>query len=134
MSPDGTPSPSPADLRAALARFACQRCGQCCQGPGTVHVKPEEVEALAEALGLDAYGFTERYTRLASNRQDLELLDREDGACILLSPQGECVAHAAKPKQCRDFPFTWTVPGYERRCAGMRQALLLQHAAGEVGG
>jgi len=136
MIPGSTPEPAAlppastvrqptkaARLQRALASFACRRCGRCCEGAGLVHVKAEEVDAMAAALGLDPYEFTARYARLSANRRDLLLHDREDGACILLSAAGECRVQAAKPQQCRDFPYTWNYPGYEERCEGMRTAL-----------
>ena len=136
MSSDSTPEPAAmppvsvtlqptksARLQHALARFTCRRCGRCCEGAGLVHVKAEEVDTMAAALGLDPYEFTARYARLSANRRDLLLHDREDGACILLSAAGECRVQSAKPQQCREFPYTWNYPGYEDRCEGMRAAL-----------
>ncbi len=112
-----------ARIGEALARFECRRCGRCCQGPGLVQVNSAEVDVMAAAMGLDAYAFAARHTRLSANRRHLLLLDRDDGACILLTPEGLCRVHAAKPLQCRTFPHTWRYPGFEKRCEGMRVAL-----------
>jgi hypothetical protein len=119
----GTTCLSSARLCAALARFQCLRCGHCCEGAGTVRVLAEEVDAMARVLGVDPYEFTSRYARLTANRRDLVLTDREDGACIFLTEDRQCRVQAAKPRQCRDFPWTWNYAGSEEHCAGMQAAL-----------
>ncbi len=68
---------------------------------------PGEESALAGCLGLDVLVFTERYAALVQDRRGLVLRDSPDGACILLDAEGRCTVHAAKPRQCREFPFSW---------------------------
>ena len=68
---------------------------------------PGEESALADCLGLDVLVFTERYAALVQDRRGLVLRDSPDGACILLDAEGRCTVHAAKPRQCREFPFSW---------------------------
>jgi len=88
--------------QAGLA-FECRRCGRCCGGaPGHVWVTDPEIGELAGALGLVPRHFRAAYCRKALGR--LSLRERADGDCVLLAPGG-CTAYAARPRQCRTFPF-----------------------------
>ena len=83
-------------------RFSCTQCGKCCTGaPGKVHVSPEEATGLAALLGLEVTEFTARYARIVAG----ELLLRElpGGDCIFY--KNGCSVYAARPRQCRTFPF-----------------------------
>ncbi len=70
---------------------------------------------MVQHLDMDEPAFTDRFTRLAANRQGLSLQAREDEACVFLE-NDRCSIYEARPQQCRDFPFTWSVPG---GCPGM---------------
>ena len=96
--------------------FVCLQCGNCCAARGRVQLRPEEIEPIAEALNLDVYTFTERYTRLSPARADLELTEKPDGSCVMLTPERLCRIHAVKPRQCRDFPHTWRTEEAMREC------------------
>ncbi len=78
---------------------------------------------LAAFFGLDRPAFRERYTRLDDAGQRV-LLDQSDleRSCIFLE-NGRCVAHEAKPRQCREFPFTWRSPDIAETCEGWRRML-----------
>jgi len=83
--------------------FECRRCGRCCGGePGYVWVGADEIRALAESLHMTPRHFLAAYCRKALGR--ISLRERADGDCVLLSPGG-CTAYAARPAQCRTFPF-----------------------------
>lgn len=84
-------------------------------------MNPGEAETIAAVLGLDVIRFTDRFTRLRDDRRGLALLDQTDGSCIFLegSPPS-CRIQAAKPGQCRDFPFTWRYEDADQVCAGLR--------------
>ena len=59
--------------------------------------------------------FIDRFTRLASDRRGLALLDKPNGECVFLD--GDlCSIQPVKPHQCRDFPNLWTYPGSEKSC------------------
>jgi len=90
---------------AAGLRFACTRCGDCCRGgPGTARATDEEVRALAEHVGLDEHAFRDRYTRrLASGGTTLR--ERPDHACVFWHSREGCLVYAARPRQCRTWPF-----------------------------
>jgi len=120
--------------QAGLA-FECRRCGKCCGGePGYVWVADAEVERLAGALGLAPRHFRTAYCRKALGR--LSLRERADGDCVLLAPEG-CTVYAARPRQCRTFPFwpehvsspeAWA--RLARSCPGVGGGRL--HDAGEI--
>ena len=86
-------------------RFQCTQCGQCCSGePGFVWVEQEEIDAMAAVLELSAEDFEARFVRRVG--RDRSLKEYPDGDCILLDPQRRtCLVYAARPTQCRTWPF-----------------------------
>jgi hypothetical protein len=86
-------------------RFACTRCGHCCTGaPGTVRVSEDEAVALAAALGLDLADFYERYTRRLADGAT-SLTEKPNHECSLWDRTRGCTVYAARPRQCRTWPF-----------------------------
>ncbi|MBN1825856.1 MAG: YkgJ family cysteine cluster protein [Candidatus Eisenbacteria bacterium] len=86
--------------------FRCRRCGACCRRPGYVLLDRADRERLAAALGLDEAVFLARYARVASNRAQLSLIEKEDGSCVFLEGD-RCAVYEARPRQCRDYPRLW---------------------------
>ena len=80
----------------------------------------KEVSEIAEFLNLSLDEFTEKYTRLTKDRRQLSLIECEDGHCIFLDDQNCCMINDVKPKQCRDFPYTWRFPGWRLQCEMIR--------------
>ena len=104
-----------------LSAFRCRRCGACCRLPGgLVRLREGESAALAAALGMDERTFLDEHTLLAPDRRSLVLRDHADGSCEMLGADGLCRVHAAKPAQCRAFPFSWRNPDSFRTCPGLR--------------
>lgn len=102
--------------------FTCLRCGNCCRGPGDVILLDDELPAIASLLGVELYAFTAAYTRLSADRGALSLTERPDGACIFLEPDNSCRIQAAKPQQCRAFPYLWRSSRLANMCAGWQSA------------
>jgi Fe-S-cluster containining protein len=118
-------------------RFTCTRCGHCCTGePGTVRVSEEEAAELARVVGLDLADFYERYTRLLDDGST-SLTEKPDHACVFWSASAGCTVYAARPRQCRTWPFWrrnlaspahWTAAA--RACPGIGRGEL--HAGTEI--
>lgn len=100
--------------------FKCRQCGACCRTPGLVHLLDGEASALAAHLSQDVLAFTEKFTVLASDRRGLVLKDKPDGSCVLLDAHGRCLVHDVKPRQCRDFPFSWRNADSATLCPGLK--------------
>ncbi|HKK06350.1 MAG TPA: YkgJ family cysteine cluster protein [Gammaproteobacteria bacterium] len=90
----------------AKLRFECTACGACCFGGRGAYValSGAEADAIRRHLGLSTAWFRRRYlVSLANGRLGLRL--DEDGWCSLLDAEGRCRAYAARPGQCRSYPF-----------------------------
>ena len=86
-------------------RFECIGCGRCCTGdPGYVYVVPSEIEALAKAVGMPVPDFEKTYVRQAGRRRSL--VELPNGDCVFFDGQRRCCeVYAARPRQCRTWPF-----------------------------
>ncbi len=89
-------------------RFRCQgpECGACCSGrhgPGAVWVDRTERQRLAQLLALSLDGFRRRYVRNIEGRPSLR--ERGNHDCIFYRPGEGCGVYAARPTQCRTYPF-----------------------------
>lgn len=58
----------------------------------------------------------DNFTTLTGDRRSLTLIERPDGACIMLEGDNTCRINAVKPDQCRDFPNGWSFPGWQDYC------------------
>jgi Fe-S-cluster containining protein len=86
-------------------RFECTKCGACCSGaPGAVWVDDQEIAELAAHLALDPPEFEQQYVRRLGGRR--ALFERFDGDCVFLDAHTRrCTVYAARPVQCRTWPF-----------------------------
>ena len=105
---------------------ACEACGGgCCSGEsGNVWLSPQELDAIAEALGRSPFEVSLELTHRVGGRLSLrERYHPELGSiCRLFDPgAGGCTVYDARPQQCRTYPF-W--PAYRKRgpddCPGVR--------------
>jgi Fe-S-cluster containining protein len=114
-----------------LKQFKCSGCGECCRWTGSVLLVDEDIPRLARRLDLSEQAFIDKHTRLAPNRQQLALLDQDDGSCAFLLGD-QCTIYAARPEQCRTFPFAWSVqegcPELDRLLADQKNIV---HAGGK---
>lgn len=117
------PSPEPPDESASSATagddfsaevwyrgglaFECTGCGNCCSGPGQgyVWIQDDEIARMAAALGMqDVDAFERQFVRRVGIRKSL--VEYADGDCIFLDPESRgCMVYAARPVQCRTWPF-----------------------------
>lgn len=83
-------------------RFACRRCGACCTGaPGTIYVAPAELAPIATCLGLALPDLIHTY--LHPFRDSYSIREDNRGHCLFFD--AGCAIYAARPMQCRTFPF-----------------------------
>lgn len=87
--------------------FECTGCGECCTNRGEyayVYVNREEVRQLAAHLGITIRSFRRRYTFRDEDGWTQIKVDEE--ACVFYDPETRgCRVYAARPVQCRTFPF-----------------------------
>ena len=55
-----------------LSAFQCRRCGACCKWEGPVRVTEQEIDAIADYLGIELQRFIRDYTYLTPERRLLE--------------------------------------------------------------
>ena len=98
-----------------LSEFKCIRCQACCKQDGYVRLTDADIEAIARLLEMPVQAFIDCHTRLTRERTGLALLDKENGECAFLTPEG-CRINDAKPKQCREFPHSWKFSAFKSIC------------------
>ena len=114
-------------------RFSCTRCGQCCATAGEyyVYLNDEESERIRVSLQLSRGWFRRRYLRRLDDG-DQVLASGTDKRCIFLDAEGKCRVYAARPVQCRTYPFwpdlvrsavAWNREA--RRCEGINRGRVM---------
>lgn len=99
-------------------RCSCAHCGACCRHAGEVRLRADEIDPIARFLDMPVNDFTAAFTSLRTDRSGLILNEAEDGACIFLK-DNSCHIQPVKPRQCREFPERWQIPGFESFCRAM---------------
>lgn len=87
-------------------RFRCLGCGACCVSHGeatAVYVTFEDRRRLAGHLGVPVSAFTRKHCRRLG--AGWVLRDAEDGQSCSFLVARRCRVHAARPTQCRTWPF-----------------------------
>lgn len=85
-------------------RFACQGCGACCvarEHHTYVYLSFGDRKRLAAHLQITTREFTKKYTEASEGFVYLKDPDKD---CPFLK-ENRCVVHAARPWQCRTWPF-----------------------------
>ncbi|MFZ0052453.1 MAG: YkgJ family cysteine cluster protein [Desulfobaccales bacterium] len=83
--------------------FHCRQCGDCCAGRGGIHVRPQEVEAMAAHLSMSVEEFRRNF--IESSPSGPRLTVAANGFCIFLLEGNNCRVHPVKPFICRQWPF-----------------------------
>jgi uncharacterized protein len=85
-------------------RFTCTQCGKCCTGaPGFVWVTDDEIDRLAAVRGMKRSEFVAVHTH--KTRGKVSLRERANGDCVFYDADKGCTVYAARPMQCRTWPF-----------------------------
>jgi len=86
--------------------FQCTSCGVCCTGDDDhgVFMSDREAERIRRLLDVSRTWFRRRYVRRLGDDEWEARLDG-DGRCPFLAASGRCEAYAARPGQCRSYPF-----------------------------
>lgn len=97
--------------------FRCTACDNCCKGLRVAvthhdlrrlceatHSAPAEHVAWLAPDEVDMEGEPASFVELGVGRR-LMVLAQENGACHLLGADHRCLAYAARPRDCRVFPF-----------------------------
>ena len=133
------PSPGDTPFFAAGLRFDCTRCQRCCRiDPGVVLLSQNDLDQLSAFLDLPEREVRERYCRVVDMGGVMQLSLREQANydCVLWE-EGGCSVYAARPLQCRSFPFwpaqladeeSWRMAGED--CPGIDSGPL--HSAIEI--
>ena len=85
-------------------RFECQGSGRCCLTRGKyayVYVTDADRQRLADHFGLPIEAFTRQYCEQTDGHYHL----RDPGRDCLFLDGHLCGVHAARPTQCRTWPF-----------------------------
>lgn len=87
-------------------QFECQGSGKCCVSHGEyghVYLTKSDRKAMAKTLGLSLSDFIQKH---CDRKHGLFVLreDRADQACRFLKDK-KCEVYAARPTQCRTWPF-----------------------------
>lgn len=83
--------------------FPCEMCGRCCHQPNII-VRPEEVERVSAAAGVDLYTFMTQYVYQTGDGRML-FRKGEHEACRFLGKDNRCTIWKDRPMICDDFPY-----------------------------
>lgn len=86
-------------------QFTCSGCGDCCTGdPGYVWLNKQEIADMAAAMEMSVEAFEAQFVREVGIRKSLKELPKSYD-CVLLDADRKCRVYAARPRQCRTWPF-----------------------------
>ncbi|HVY28406.1 MAG TPA: YkgJ family cysteine cluster protein [Polyangiaceae bacterium] len=129
------PVSAPLEAAEEALEFRCTGCGECCRRHRAA-VTSFDVARLIAATGraaeelvawlapdeVDMTGEPESFVELSEGRR-LLVLARTSGACSLLGADNLCSVYAARPLDCRSFPFDFEL--VQRNGLSVRRLKLL---------
>lgn len=83
--------------------FECKKCGECCYGEGGILLQPEEIEKIANFLGLTVESFIALHCEQRHGR--LCIRSASKGYCAFFDQDKQCLIHPVKPRPCSLWPF-----------------------------
>lgn len=86
----------------------CKKCnGYCCSGKsGNIWVNQFEILQICSLLNTNPIEFIPKYLQRKKNRYSIIEKHTDNGfECIFLQPNATCSIYAARPRQCKTFPF-----------------------------
>jgi Fe-S-cluster containining protein len=86
----------------AFGRIDCTRCANCCKTmrPG---VSAEDIERIAEHLGMSCEAFTAAYLEANQDKGGYRI---KAAPCPFLGSDDRCTIYEIRPENCREFPHT----------------------------
>ena len=102
-------------------RFSCRRCSRCCRfESGYVFLSEKDASCIAIAMNMKYKEFIEAFCRWIPSENGIEHLSLKEksnldcifwainstsGKNLILNQEGCCSIYAARPFQCKAFPF-----------------------------
>lgn len=92
-------------LSLSSLRFECTGCGACCRGRGDYWIEASRAEQrrIQRFLKISWTWFRRRYVTLYED--GTEGLRWDGDRCVFLDRDDRCRVYAARPMQCRSYPF-----------------------------
>ncbi len=91
-------------MYASGLNFKCTGCGKCCTGsPGYVWLNHQEMQKIADHLGMELKAFQRKYTRTKNGKYSL-IEKKPSYDCVFLNGK-ECSIYEERPTQCKTFPW-----------------------------
>ena len=86
-----------------MKAFECKKCGECCYGEGGILLQPEEIEKIADFLGLTVESFIALHGEERHGRRYIR--SASTGYCTFFDQDQQCLIHPVKPGPCSLWPF-----------------------------
>lgn len=86
-----------------MKAFQCQMCGTCCYGEGGIFVQRDEIEKIANFLGIKPASFITQFCYEKGGRFSIKT--GADEFCIFYDKEKNCMIHPVKPSPCSLWPF-----------------------------
>jgi hypothetical protein len=86
-----------------MKAFECKKCGECCYGEGGILLQPEEIEKIADFLGLTVESFIALHGEERHGRRYIR--SAPSGYCTFFDQDQQCLIHPVKPGPCSLWPF-----------------------------